>query len=263
LHLGDARDPDDRTRRAYLSPALASLLRAADRVFVQTTIEREALLRLGLPDHRLVLLGMGVEHKECAGGDRQRARAAWGVAGGEVVVGHLANHSREKGTVDLLQAAEQAWDQGLRFRLVLAGPEMPNFRDFWAGYRPADRVLRLGVLDERQKRDFYAGLDVFALPSRSDSFGLVLLEAWANGVPNLAYRAGGVAEVVRHGADGLLVRCGDVGGLAAALGQLVSDEALRLRLGACGRERTRKEFQWRDKLERVRAVYQEMTRGRG
>ena len=43
--------------------------------------------------------------------------------------------------------------------------------------------MRLGVLSERQKRDFFAGIDVFALPSRSDSFGLVLLEAWANGVP--------------------------------------------------------------------------------
>ena len=51
---------------------------------------------------------------------------------------------------------------------------------------------------------------IFALPSRSDSFGLVLLEAWANAVPCVVYRAGGPADLVRHGVDGLQAPCGDV-----------------------------------------------------
>jgi glycosyltransferase involved in cell wall biosynthesis len=97
---------------------------------------------------------------------------------------------------------------------------------------------------------------VFALPSRSDSFGLVLLEAWANGKPNLAYRAGGVADLIQHDRDGLLVRCGDGEGLAAAIIRLVEDAGLRQRLGDTGRQRTQHEFRWEDKLERVREVYQ-------
>ncbi len=140
---------------------------------------------------------------------------------------------------------------------------MPNFQSFWRGHRPAGRVLRLGVLDARQKRDFFAAIDVFALPSRSDSFGLVLLEAWANGVPNLGYRAGGIGWVIRDEKDGLLVRCGDINGLAAALLRLSADDDLRRRLGAAGFERTRQEFEWTDKFEIVRRVYQEaISRGR-
>ena len=73
LHLGDQANPHDRTRRAYLSPALLSLLRAADRVFVQTGLERDALRERGLPDDRLVLQGMGVDLAECSGGNRPRA----------------------------------------------------------------------------------------------------------------------------------------------------------------------------------------------
>src|SRR6266542_1084937 len=134
---------------------------------------------------------------------------------------------------------------------------MPNFKTFWRHYPAAERVLRLGVLDDRQKRDFFAGLDVFALPSRSDSFGLVLLEAWANGAPNLAYRASGVAGVIRDGEDGLLVRCGDLGGLAGALGRLVEDATLRRRLGEAGRRRLANEFAWEDKLALVRRIYEE------
>jgi glycosyltransferase involved in cell wall biosynthesis len=262
LHLGDPDDPRDRTRRGYLLPALLSLLHAADRVFVQTDLERAALLEHGLGEERLVLLGMGVEPAECTGGDRERARRGWALGPDDVVIGHLANNSEEKGSVDLLRAAERAWQCGGRFHVVLAGPEMPNFQAFWRHCRAAARVRRLGVLDAQQKRDFFAGLDVFALPSRSDSFGLVLLEAWANGVPNVAYRAGGVAGVIRHGEDGLLVRCGDVDSLAQALEHLAADPACRRQLGQAGQERTRREFRWEDKLRRVRDVYREVVSGR-
>jgi glycosyltransferase involved in cell wall biosynthesis len=259
LHLGDPENARDRSRRAYLSPALCSVLDAAARIFVQTDVEREALLELGLSEAKLVLQGLGVDVDTCTGGDRRRAREAWRVTPDEIVVGHLANNSVEKGTADLLLAAEAAWRRGCRFRLMLAGPEMPNFRAFWTGYASKARVTRLGILDEAGKRDFFAGIDAFAMPSRSDSFGLVFLEAWANALPNLAYRAGGVAGVIRHGEDGLLVRSGDVAGLADSLRHLVEDAALRGKLGQAGRERLPREFRWQDKLELVERVYREIV----
>ncbi|MBX9623880.1 MAG: glycosyltransferase family 4 protein, partial [Gemmataceae bacterium] len=262
LHLGDPDDPRDRTRRQYTRPHLRWLLRQADRVFVQTRLERDVVTELGVPQERVVLQGLGVDPAECTGGDRHAARRAWGVGPDEVVVGHLANASVEKGTVDLLRAVERAWSTGSQFRVVLAGPEMPNFRAFWAGYRPKDRITRLGVLTDPQKRGFFAGIDAFALPSRSDSFGLVLLEAWANGKPNLVYRAGGPAGLVRDGEDGLQARCGDVAELAAHLGRLSCETGLRHRLGEAGRARIDREFRWADKLELVREVMSELVRRR-
>ena len=99
-------------------------------------------------------------------------------------------------------------------------------------------MCRLGVLDDQQKRDFFAGLDVFALPSRSDSFGLVLLEAWANGLPNVAYRAGGPADIIRHDIDGLLARCGDVDDL--------TERGSDLFRAACARDLEGIVGKWRD-----------------
>jgi|SRR5579884_1489061 len=258
LHLGDPDDPHDRTRRAYLQPALLDIARSADRLFVQTEGERRALLDAGIVPQRVVLQGLGVDTADCTGGDRAAVRAAWGATDSDVVVGHLANNSREKGSVDLVEAALRAWAGGARFRLVLTGPEMPNFRRWWSAARPAGPVRRLGVLDAAGKRDFFAGIDVFALPSRVDSFGLVLPEAWANGVPCVAYRAGGVAWVVRDGVDGLLVRCGDVDALAAALRRLADDAGLRRLLGAAGRERIGRDFVWDDKLRLVEQVCREV-----
>jgi glycosyltransferase involved in cell wall biosynthesis len=258
LHLGDPRNPQDRTRRAYLSPAMRFLLRSADCVFAQTPLEHEAILDAGISAGRVRLLGMGVDPAECTGGDRRRARARWGLPADAIVIGHLANKSAEKGTLDLLQASEVLTRNGTPHRLLLAGPEMPNFVQYWKRLSSALGVTRLGVLTEMEKRDFYAAIDLFALPSRSDSFGLVFLEAWANGVPSVAYRAGGVANVVRHGRDGLLADCGDIAGLAAALEALIRDGPRRMELGNTGRQRVLTEFRWTPRLEFVRQTYAEL-----
>lgn len=255
LHTGDPDDPRDRTRRVYTRPCLLSLARAAQCVFAQTEGERDELSKHGVSPERIILQGLGVTPAECTGGNRDAARRHWSVHAGEIVVGHLANNSAEKGTIDLLQAAQCLWERGVPMRVVLAGPEMPNFRDFWRTFAVTRQVVRLGTLTDEQKRDFFAGIDVFALPSRSDSFGLVLLEAWANGVPNVVNRAGGPPFVVRHEFDGLVTRCGDIAALAAAIERLVRDNDMRTRLGNAGRERLPRDFRWDDKLCLVRETY--------
>lgn len=264
LHLGDPTNTDDKTRRGYTSPPLRWLLRQADAVFVQTPSEEKAARDLGVPAAKILLQGLGVEPADCTGGQRVPARQAWDLRPQDVVIGHLANNSHEKGTIDLLKGVAELWRRGLAVRVLLAGPEMPNFRDFWQTFlqkqsaEEVARVGRLGVLTERQKKEFFAALDIFALPSRSDSFGLVLLEAWANGVPNVAYRAGGVADVIRHEQDGLLVPCGEVTLLTAALERLVQNEEERRRLGNAGRERLPRDFSWPDKLLLVRKTYKNL-----
>jgi glycosyltransferase involved in cell wall biosynthesis len=254
LHLGDPEDPHDRTRRAYTQPALRGLLRSADFIFAQTTGEKQALKDLGIDSSNIIFQGMGVDSAEVTGGDRNKVRAVWGVGLDEVVVGHLGNNSWEKGTVDLLMAAEKSWSKGASFVVVLAGSEMPNFLSFWEQHKPSGRVIRLGPIDEDGKRDFFAGIDVFGLPSRADSFGLVFLEAWANGIPNLAYRTGGVPWVIRDESDGLLVRCGAIEELADRLTRLISDAPLRRRLGENGRQRVLNEYRWGRKLALVDEV---------
>ena len=248
LHLGDPTNPADRTRRQYTSRPLRWLLGRADRVFVQTNLECLAVRSLGIPNERIVLQGLGVDTGECTGGDRNGWRQSHGIGPNEFVLGHLANNSVEKGTVDLLRASERLKGP---FRVALAGPEMTNFKRFWDRFMLKDRVTRLGVLTETQKRDFFAGIDAFALPSRSDSFGLVLLEAWANAKPVVVYRAGGPAEIVRHDCDGLIAECGDINSLANQLTRLNQHEALRKSLGESGRSRLATDFEWRQKLSLV------------
>lgn len=257
LHLGDPARTVDRTRSAYLAAPLRWLLKRADVVLVQSQMERQAVLEVGLPEQRVLYQGLGVDPAECTGGDRVRAVRQWALPNDRLRIGHLANLSEEKGSVDLVRAAQRLWARKVPIHLVLAGPMMPNFRRFWHALPSHEKrhVSLLGVLPEEFKADFYAALDVFALPSRSDSFGLVLLEAWVNQVPCIGYRAGGVAEVIRHEQDGLLVLCGDVAALADAMERWLTRPDERQLFGQKGRNKCLMEHDWLPKLQLVRDVY--------
>lgn len=262
LHLGDPTDSKDRTRHSYLNRPLRYLLKQADGIFVQTNLERQAVLETGVPDDRIVLQGLGCDPAECTGGSRERAEVRWGIAHSSPPrIGHLANLSQEKGSVDLLNAASRLHQQRIAFTMLLAGPTMPNFRQAWRSL-PSDvksHIHLLGTLHDNEKADFFAALDIFALPSRSDSFGLVLLEAWANGIPCIGYCAGGIAEVIRHEEDGLLAPCGDIDGLTNYLAELLRNDSRRAQLGAHGKTKVAVQHRWEDKLAIVRKTYQAIT----
>ena len=251
LHWGDPTDPKDITRRQYTQPPLRWMLNQADHVFVQTQAEWDLANQLGVSDNRLTLQGLGVDPAECTGGDRAKARAEWGVTDDTLVVGHLANLSMEKGSGDLFVAVEHL----PRTHLVFAGSAMPNFGLLFTKCHDHHGITLLGELSAELKRDFYAGIDVFSLPSMTDSYGLVLLEAWANGKPVVCYRAGGPGELVHDGVDGLLVPPGDIDQLELAL------HCTTPAMGEAGRVRVLNEHRWPEKLQKVLDVMTSLASG--
>lgn len=241
-------------RRAYLSPLNLGLLARADRIFVQTGFEKDMLTQAGLDEARQTIVGLGVDAADCTGGDGRRFRARHGLDAGAVVVGHLANKSWDKGTNDLLDAAERLWDRGADFSLVLAGSEMATFVERWQRVRHRHRIVNLGVLTDDERRDFYAGIDIFALPSYVESFGVSNLEAALNQVAVIAYAHGGPLQIFRNEEDALLIPVGDVDRLAEELGRVVLEDGLRERIGE-GARRLAGRYSWSDVLDRVASGY--------
>ena len=122
-------------------------------------------------------------------------------------------------------------------------------------------LVQLGLEErvrlEGERRDVPALLaraDVFVLSSRSEGLPVSVLEAMAAGLPVVASAVGGVAELVLDGETGVLVRPGDPEALAAALGPLLADPALRRRLGDAGRARAEAVFD----LEACRRAHVEL-----
>ena len=99
------------------------------------------------------------------------------------------------------------------------------------------------------------------LPSETESFGLVALEAMACEVPVVASSVGGVPEVVRHAKDGFLAPVGDVAGMAAHAIDVLSDDKKRAAMGANARQQAHDCFSSQKIITRYEAFYEQVIRG--
>lgn len=141
------------------------------------------------------------------------------------------------------------------------GPDARAVRDAPAGVR--ERVLLLGAVPYADLPGYHAACDVFLAPNTGgESFGIVLAEAMAAGLPVVASDIPGFREVVRDGTEGLLVPPGNPSAIAGALRTVLADDALRERLGEAGRRRAGR-YRWETVTAQVEAAYAEALRRAG
>lgn len=133
------------------------------------------------------------------------------------------------------------------------GPEESKLKRLATDLGLGTRVRFLGWRDDRSA--LLKAADVCLLPSRSEPFGNVVLNAWSHGVPLVAAASQGPGKLVRDGADGLLVPVDNADALAAQVNAVLADRALAQRLVAGGRQRTAAEFSESAVVERYLAVY--------
>jgi glycogen synthase len=242
VHVGEAGHADVLIN--YVMPHQLEILRDADAVIVQTEIEQRVLAQLGVREDRLYRHGMGVDLDKLTGGDAARFRARHQLT--DPIVTFLGVVTYDKGSFHLVQALEQLWAQNQRAHLVIAGQPVDAFNTFYNRLSPAtqQRIVRLGPVIGQDKQDLLAATDVFALPSRIDSFGIVYLEAWAYRKPVIGAHAGGVPDVIADGRDGQLVHFGNVAEIATAITRLLVDPALALAQGQAGRAKVEQQYTW-------------------
>jgi phosphatidyl-myo-inositol alpha-mannosyltransferase len=124
------------------------------------------------------------------------------------------------------------------------------------------RVTMLGATPRADVLACYAAADIFIGPATgSESFGIVLLEAMAAGLPVVASDIAGYRDVVRHDVEGLLVPPGDAAALGSAAARILADPTLAARLARAGRARAR-DFSWDTLVARVETRYEEAMRRR-
>ena len=149
-----------------------------------------------------------------------------------------------KGHQDLLEAVRQLRDAGHDVRLTIAGEDDAG----GTGYRRvlearvqelglAPFVTLLGAVSESEVRRQLMSAHVFALASWHEPLGVALMEAMACEVPTIGTAAGGVAELIADGVDGLLVPPRSPPALAQAILRVAGDPELARRLGRAGRDR--------------------------
>jgi len=167
-----------------------------------------------------------------------------------------------KGIPELMAACERLAREGRRFRLVLVGDGAlrSNIERLSRGALRG-RVHFEGNVGHDHLPRYYASADIFCSPARGgESFGLVLLEAMATGVPVVATDLPGHRSVITPGVEGITTPPRDPDALAAALGRLLADASLRARMGACGVDRARA-FGWEHIVDRLEVIYRSLVPG--
>jgi len=120
-----------------------------------------------------------------------------------------------------------------------------------------ERALMLGAVPHDDLPPYHAAADLFLGPARGgESFGIVLVEAMAAGLPIVASDIEGWREVVTDGVDGILVPPSDPGALAAAVRRVLDDPALARRLGEAGRARSER-YRWETVTGEIEAAYRD------
>jgi glycosyltransferase involved in cell wall biosynthesis len=125
-----------------------------------------------------------------------------------------------------------------------------------------ERVQFLGEIAHGDVPAVLRRLDIFAMPSTWEGFGVSALEASAMELPVVASNIHGIPDVVLDGETGILLPPADVPALADAIGQLAGDAELRRAMGAAGRALVEREYRWQDNAALMERLYAQMTASR-
>lgn len=225
---------------------------------------RRMLLQDGVPAERTVTVHEGVDVRRIQAVERVDVHAALWLPHHAPLVGNIAALVPHKGQRHLIDAAGLVHQEVPDARVVVFGEgELRQTLQhqvhelgldkhvFLPGFRPDV----LGCLKS---------FDVFVMSSVTEGLGTSLLDAMACGVAIVATRAGGIPEVVEHGVNGLLVAPRDHQAMANAIVTLLTDDALRARMGAAGFARVSERFTVERMVDETAAVYARLVdRARG
>jgi glycosyltransferase involved in cell wall biosynthesis len=226
------------------------LARAADAVLALTEHERDVLVRdVGVAPDRVHVTGVGPVLAEKA--DVPSFRRALGLDAPYVLF--VGRQVPSKGIEPLLGAAAIVWRERPDVHFVFVGPRtIPSGRLFARHRDP--RIHDLGPVDLETKTDALAGCELLCLPSRKESFGGVLTEAWAFAKPVVASRIDALASIVEDGRTGRLAAPRPAP-LAEAILALLRDPVAARALGEAGRAQARARYAWGRLAARTEAVY--------
>jgi D-inositol-3-phosphate glycosyltransferase len=254
---------DEPHRRAE---AEAAVMRCSEVVLASCSVEAAQLAQLYDSDpDRIRVVAPGVEHAFFGPGYRPQARRALGLPVDAPLLLFVGRIQPLKGADVAVRALASMTDHPDAHLLVVGGPSGPRGEEHLAQLRKlvdelqvADRVRFEEPQPHELLSTYYRAADVCVVPSRSESFGLVALEAAACGTPVVAAAVGGLTTLVDDGHTGYVVDPSTPQAFADAVSGILADPLLAERLATAAVVRARG-YTWAHSASLLRATYEELT----
>lgn len=251
-------------------------LAVADLVVAATPAELADLQWLyELPSAKAAVIPPGVDLVQFHPMNKAAARKALGLPKKERQVLFVGRIEALKGIDTLIRAAHilvsagELSDRPFRVQIIggdvgesleLLGSEMARLRKLHADLGLENCVRFLGSRRQRDLPTYYATADVVVMPSYSESFGMVALEAMACGRPVVASRVGGLAYLIQDGITGFHVQEGNAEEMATKLQSLLVDDSMLEQIGLAAR-REAEAYSWQRTAGEIETVYEGLLRG--
>ncbi|MDQ6838764.1 MAG: glycosyltransferase [Actinomycetota bacterium] len=267
---GEALASADPARRR----AEVDIIGCSDVVLASCSVEADQLTELyGADPERVEIIPPGVNHAFFSPGERTQARRAVGLDGEGPVVLFVGRIQPLKGLTVAVRALAAivegdtgagSWTRKARL-VVVGGPSGPDglaelgaVQSLIERHRLSERVIMVPPQPHEILSTYYRAADVCVVPSRSESFGLVALEAGACGIPVVAAAVGGLTTLVDHGRTGLLVEGHSPDGFAQAISRTLADPAVAANAGRAAALRARA-YSWSAAAARLAARCESLT----
>jgi len=210
----------------------------------------------GIEQSKVRIVPNGVDIEKFKPMDTKEVRQQFGL-GNEPCVLFVGSLIPRKGLPFLVEAAKKVVraQADTKFLIVGDGPLRNQLYDSLKTANLSGNFKFLGNLKDNVLPAIYNCADVFVLPSIQEGQGIVLLEAQASGKPVVAFDIGGVNEALQNKETGLLVNQGDVDALGDALLKLLTDKALREKMGSNGRRFVSENYTWDICAQKMLKVY--------
>ena len=222
----------------FIQYCVRAVLERANAVIAVGQQHRRNLMHIApLLEEKVFTIPMGV-WRDMNVLDRMAARKHLSLSLEQAIVIFIGNLEMIKGPDILLQAVQQIPFEKRNFQLLLGGQGMARVElETYAKMHGINEMTTfLGSIPPRDVSKWLAAADICVVPSRSESFGLVALEAMQSGTPVIASAVGGLAENIKHKHNGLLFTCGNYLELANQLEALLDDHDFRRQIAVAGRQ---------------------------
>jgi len=224
---------------AFFTATKLSMLYNADGIVVSTNYEKKILETKGIDGNKISVILPPLSIKSNVELNPEKFRKKIGLLPDEKVVLYLGTKGKSKGIFSLIDAMNIVWKSNLQVRLIVAGSASNEFNKYCAKLSRKDKakILDLGLVSEDDKQNAFCSCDVLVLPSKSESFGLVYLEAWYHQKPVIGCRIGAVSDVIDDGKNGLLVEFGNAKELAEKILYLIQNPSIAKKFGEHGKKK--------------------------
>jgi L-malate glycosyltransferase len=224
--------------------------RSVDRIIAISQFVKDDMVRAGVDAGKIKVVHNGITVDAFEGVREENVGS-----GKELLIGSVGSLTKRKGHRYLVHAFARISKEFGNARLMIAGegPELGNLTSQASELGILDRITFTGYTSD--VASMLRSLDLYVHPATDEPFGIAVLEAMASGKCVIASSVDGLPEIVEDRTTGMLVRSGDVDGLAEAMRAALTDSELRRRLGSDAKNNVRKRFDISRTVEGYKSVY--------